>query len=410
VSGLRLYRASDMERSRPVVWRLGPGYLPAGKVSLLVGDEGIGKSLWTIRALACISTGHTWGPFETHSDPAPAILIATEDGFTDTIRPRLEVVEADLNNIHMLYRESDGSGPPSCPEDLDLLWDSPLCPALVVVDAWVDTVRSGLQLKEPQKARNAIAPWKKYAAETNAAVLLVTHTNRGDRDNLRNTYGLSGALRQVARSSLYAAEDTETGDLLVGPEKGNLGELGVAQRFRREAVPYFPPTEHCDGTVARLEFLGTCERPITEILSARGRSLKASERKTDAIDAWLTGVLSDSSMEADHLYLLGGQAGFTRDQVKRSRLRLGVRAIKSGDTWIAELPQVQERKGAEETSESGGYVPPLSAPNVRSVKSEEQVDSAAQCNWQPCANAITPHSGYFCDYHMKVAEAGSASS
>ena len=102
-------------------------------------------------------------------------------------------------------------------------------PALVVVDAWIDTVEGGLDVKYPQKARAAIAPWKTYAANSDASVLLTMHTNRNDRQNLRNTYGLSAALRQVARSTLYATEDPDTNALLVGPDKSNLGKRGVAR-------------------------------------------------------------------------------------------------------------------------------------------------------------------------------------
>lgn len=56
---VRLRRASDMAESKPVAWRLARGYLAAGKVNLLVGAEGIGKSLWTIRAIASITTGES---------------------------------------------------------------------------------------------------------------------------------------------------------------------------------------------------------------------------------------------------------------------------------------------------------------------------------------------------------------
>ncbi|MCW2652871.1 MAG: hypothetical protein QOE41_2827 [Mycobacterium sp.] len=48
-----------MAESKPVAWRLARGYLAAGKVNLLVGAEGIGKSLWTIRAIASITTGES---------------------------------------------------------------------------------------------------------------------------------------------------------------------------------------------------------------------------------------------------------------------------------------------------------------------------------------------------------------
>jgi len=220
-----------MAESEPVTWRLAPGYLAAGKVNLLVGDEGIGKSLWTIRAIASITAGKMWGPFTIAGDPADVILIATEDGWSDTIRPRLEVADADLDRVYVFSQSTDGTGPPTFPKDMDVLRNQGIKPSLVVVDAWIDTVPGGLPVKDTQKARGAVAPWKSYAADTNAAVLLVAHTNRGDRDNLRNTYGLSVALRQVARSTLYAAEDHDTSALLVGPDKSNLG----AGRWRNDS-------------------------------------------------------------------------------------------------------------------------------------------------------------------------------
>jgi RecA-family ATPase len=60
MSTISLHKASDMPQAQPVTWRLAPGYLAAGKVNLLVGDEGIGKSLWAIRAMACVTSGKPW--------------------------------------------------------------------------------------------------------------------------------------------------------------------------------------------------------------------------------------------------------------------------------------------------------------------------------------------------------------
>ena len=51
-------------------------------------------------------------PFTSPSDPADAILIATEDGWEDTIRPRLEVASADLHRVHVLCANDDGTGTP----------------------------------------------------------------------------------------------------------------------------------------------------------------------------------------------------------------------------------------------------------------------------------------------------------
>jgi AAA domain len=335
---IRLHRGTDMAESEPVTWRLAPGYLAAGKVNLLVGDEGIGKSLWTIRAIASTTTGKTWGPFTIAGDPADVILIATEDGWSDTIRPRLEVAEADFDRLHVFSEGTDGTGLPTFPKDMNVLRDQRIRPSLVVVDAWIDTVPGGLPVKDTQKARGAVAPWKSYAADTNAAVLLVAHTNRGDRDNLRNTYGLSVALRQVARSTLYAAEDPDTSALLVGPDKSNLGVRAMAERFERSSVQRFPSTDQNDGTVARLDHLGTDGRTITDALAKADQSPgKQSARKTDAIDNWLRAALANGAVDSTDLEARGREQGFSSTQIHRSRTRIKAKAKNVGGKWVTVL-------------------------------------------------------------------------
>jgi hypothetical protein len=325
-----------MTESRPVTWRLAPGYLAAGKINVLVGDEGIGKSLWTIRAISSITTGKAWGPFTILSDPADVILVATEDGWSDTIRPRLEVADADLDRVYVFSESSDGTGSPTFPDDMGMLRNQPIKPSLVVVDAWIDTVPGGLPVKDTQKARRAVAPWKSYAADTNAAVLLVSHTNRGDRDNLRNTYGLSVALRQVARSTLYAAEDPDTSAVLVGPDKGNLGVRAMAERFERTPVQLFPSTDQNDGTVARLDYLGPDGRTIPEALGDQFQD-KQPERKTDAIDNWLRTALVNGAVRSTDLEMHATEQGYSPSQLHRSRVRIKASAVKEGGEWFTEL-------------------------------------------------------------------------
>jgi AAA domain-containing protein len=333
VSTVRLRRASDMAESKPVAWRLAPGYLAAGKVNLLVGAEGIGESLWTIRAIASITTGESWGPFTITSDPADAILIATEDGWEDTIRPRLEVAGADLNRVHVLCAEDDGTGTPTFPEDMPALRGIGITPSLLVVDAWIDTVPGGLRVKDPQSTRNAVAHWKQYAAETDSAVLLVTHTNRLESQDIRNTYGLSGALRQVARSTIYALEDPDTKALLVGPDKSNLGAKSVAHRFIKTPFEHFTPTEDSDGTVPLLQSIGDDIRSIQDLLAEQVDAAKPRP-KTTAIDVWLRDILSDGPVPSSDLEAMAMAQGYSPDQLRGAGDRLGAKRTKEGKKWM----------------------------------------------------------------------------
>ena len=87
-----LVLVADVDREQ-VTW-LWPGRIPRGKLVVLDGDPGVGKSTLTIAAK--VSTG---SPFPDGARPerGDVILLSAEDDIADTIRPRLEAAGADLN-------------------------------------------------------------------------------------------------------------------------------------------------------------------------------------------------------------------------------------------------------------------------------------------------------------------------
>ncbi|MGN7780193.1 AAA family ATPase [Mycolicibacterium sp. 22603] len=338
---MQLHRASEMTESQPVMWLLSPGYLAKGKPNLLVGAEGIGKSLWTIRAMATVTTGKPWGPFTIAEDPADVVLIATEDGWSDTIRPRLEAAGADLSRLFVLSAERDGTGPATA-DDIGVLKSQAIKPALIVLDAWIDTVPGGINVKDPQQCRAAVKPWKDYAADVGAAVLLVTHTNRLGTGSSRDTYGLSVALRQVGRSALYAVEDPETSALIVGPEKSNLSSKAVAERFEKTTVPMFEPTASSDGLVPVLDYIGPDNRTVGDIVSAQhGNSGRGNHTNSGQIDQMVRDALEGGPVPSKDLQELAEAYGFSNDQLDRSKVRLGVRSYRDGNRWHSELKSEQ---------------------------------------------------------------------
>src|SRR6266516_4648624 len=77
--------------------------LPLGKITLLDGDPGMGKSLLAINLAACVSTGQPM-PDGTPGKQGGVILIAPEDGAADTLRPRLEAAGGDPSQVLLLNR------------------------------------------------------------------------------------------------------------------------------------------------------------------------------------------------------------------------------------------------------------------------------------------------------------------
>ncbi|WP_343709724.1 bifunctional DNA primase/polymerase [Mycobacterium sp.] len=331
----RVWRACDLQAAEQPRW-LAKGRLQSGAINLLVGDEGIGKSLLWVWLVAAVTTGKPLPEFGIpHRDPADVLLVLTEDSWSSTVLPRLDVAGADLSRVHVICIERDGSGAPVFPRDIDLIIGADPAPALVVVDAWLDTVPTRLRVRDPQDARVALHGWKEAAAATDAAVLLLIHTNRVGSASTRDKYGATYALRQKARTSLYAQNDDD-GHLLVGPDKMNNGRAAPASMFGIESVQHFDPTDDDDGTVPLLAYVGDSDRTASEHVADRFEDAQGgdSDGRSTAENAagWLTDYLQSEGPNAD-----GGDAkrcaaknGLSERTLKRAAAKLGVVYGRSG--------------------------------------------------------------------------------
>src|SRR6185437_677137 len=92
--------------SRPVSW-LWPGRLALGKLAILDGDPGLGKSLVTLDLCARLSTGRPFPDDSAGPGPAAALILNGEDSAHDTVRPRLEALGADLQRVFVLHQDDD---------------------------------------------------------------------------------------------------------------------------------------------------------------------------------------------------------------------------------------------------------------------------------------------------------------
>lgn len=87
-------RVSTVEREQ-LDW-LWPGRIPLGKLTLLAGDPGLGKSLVTLDIAARVSTGRSWPDCPLLAQPVGEVLLFnSEDGLEDTTAPRLDKARAD---------------------------------------------------------------------------------------------------------------------------------------------------------------------------------------------------------------------------------------------------------------------------------------------------------------------------
>lgn len=185
--------AYDRER---VGWLI-PGRVPRSAVTLLVGDPGLGKSLWTCAVAGDIS--RTGG----------AVLLATaEDSIAATVRPRLEAVEADLDRVHVVTLKRDGIEEGlSLPDDVGELSRlvSETSAQLVVIDPLMAHLPDNVNSWRDQSIRTALAPLHHLAEAHGCAVIVVAHLNKASGTDALYRVGGSIGISGAARSALLFA-------------------------------------------------------------------------------------------------------------------------------------------------------------------------------------------------------------
>jgi hypothetical protein len=101
-----------------VAW-LWPARVARGKITVLAGDPGLGKSFVTLDVAARITTGRPW-PDGGAVEPGDVVLLSAEDGPADTIRPRIDALGGDPTRVYLVraIRDADGERPVSLDRDL----------------------------------------------------------------------------------------------------------------------------------------------------------------------------------------------------------------------------------------------------------------------------------------------------
>lgn len=177
---------ADLDHAE-VQW-LWPQVIPSGKLSLVIGDPGVGKSFVALDIAARVSQGFPW-PHELREpapgQPADVLLLSAEDDPHDTLLPRLNAQGADLRRIS-LFRGVDkslGRQRKRLPfslamldklaESLDKLSDC----RLVVIDP-ISAYLQCIDANRITDVRELLTPLAQLAHERQIAVLAVNHLNK----------------------------------------------------------------------------------------------------------------------------------------------------------------------------------------------------------------------------------------
>src|SRR2546428_3285714 len=193
--------------------------IPLGKITILDGDPGMGKSLLAIFIAACVSTGQPM-PDGAPGKQGKVILIAPEDAAEDTIKPRVEAAGGDpsqvllLDNMDLLNIKDTkkikiNERPFSLAQDMDILEQAikQTGTILVVIDPLMAIVGRNIDSSRDQDVREVFTPLAQLAERTGCAILIIRHLNKGSSDNILYRGAGSIGIIAAARIGLLVAHD-----------------------------------------------------------------------------------------------------------------------------------------------------------------------------------------------------------
>jgi len=321
--GVQLRRMSEVEPE--VVEWLWPPYIPTGKVTLLEGDPGVGKSWIGLAIATAVSLGKGL-PGQAVNNPADVVLASAEDGLGDTIRPRLDGMHADVERVHAV------DGALTLDDAGFLMLETVIAsvqPALLIIDPLVAYLGGNLDLHRSNETRAVMARLARLATAHGLAVLAIRHLTKG------------GASRAIYRG-LGSIDITAAcrSALLAGCDPQNPASRGLVQ-IKSNLAPTGPAIgfELRDGG-----FYWTGESSLTAAVILASEDEPGASAGEEAADL-LRDVLADGPVPAAEVWQEVSAAGLKDRTVKRAKARLGVRTFRRGEpgrrgggVWVWELP------------------------------------------------------------------------
>lgn len=321
----------------PVRW-LWPGRIPLGKLTLLFGDPGLGKSLITAYIAAVVSRGFMfggrWPDGSTPTTfPGDVVMLSGEDDPHDTIRPRLEKFGARLENIHFVEGVSASAGWAPGEVALDRHIDalarkiaSLPSTRLIIVDP-ISAYLGDTDSHRNSEVRAVLKRLSELARTSGAAVLCVTHSSKAKAENTRAVHRAMGSLA-------FAAAARVVWQIAKHPANPEQRTLLLA----KSNLP--PAITGPAGLIYQIMPEGELAWVRTDVeLDADDADTSDPESSTlsEAVE-FLTASLAEHDMTAERILAEGERVGISNRTLRRAKQLLGVVSKRTHDGWSWALP------------------------------------------------------------------------
>ncbi len=311
---LKLINMQDV-KCESVEWLLYP-FIPYGKITIIQGDPGEGKTTLVLQIIARLTKGESIID-EGAKLPVSVIYQTAEDGLGDTIKPRLVAANADCSKVLVI---DDKDTPLTM---LDMRLEKAICEtgARLVV---LDPIQGFLGADVDMHRANEIRPVMKHIAELaekyRCAIVLIGHMNKCSMG--KSAYrGLGSIDFQAAARSV----------LIVGRIKDE-PDVRVICQVKSSLAPEAKPIAFRLSEDSGFEWIGEYDINADDLLSGTAKGTKQKA----AMD-FLENLLADGKMQQTKIAELADEKGISNKTLRNAKKALGIEAVKVGSQWYWEL-------------------------------------------------------------------------
>ena len=301
----------DSVQREEISWLWYP-YIPYGKITIVQGDPGEGKTTFVLKLAAELSNGKCFDGGDART-PINIIYQTAEDGLADTVKPRLEDAGADCFKIWVI----DDSQQSLSMQDERLEQAVKETGAKLLI---LDPIQAYLgdkgDMNRANETRDATKRLAALAERTGCAVVLIGHMNKGS--GAKAAYRGIGSIDffAIARSVLLVARCPDNTQIrAVAQIKNNLAPQGDTVAFRLDQSGF--------------SWLGEYDISVDELLSgfsAEGKGCKAEGFLKELLE-------NNGSYPANDIFIKAKNLGISKRTLENAKQELGVKSKRVGSVW-----------------------------------------------------------------------------